>query len=860
MESSILLKTKVSKPMIRNYTIDRPEWIHRVEQGMNFRINMIYAPAGSGKTTLLGQWLYEKKQPYAWLSLDERDNDPRRFWRYMIYSLSCYMIPDLEERLLPLLSNSSMSSITSFIDMFIHELDQLKAPLAMILDDYQFIASSDIHKGLCYLIDYLPPHIHLYISSRQTLPFVHIGKWLVRQQLNIIAAGEMAFSEEEVALLCQHTIGYSLPAEIIHKLVQQTEGWIAGIQLALISFQQDEGQYRFTLDFNGKHRSIADYLFYEVWSGFDEELQSFLLQTSILKRMNAELCDELTGLQDSQCKLHRLQQLTLFLIPLDEDGEWYRYHHLFAEFVQNVLRQSSHTRWISGHQKASQIYIERQWIEEAIDHSLIAHNYEQAAQLIDNHVEEWLSKGELDTLLHWFQLFPADYEFTIALCLIQAFILGIVDRFEESIELLKRCEQRIKALSSSDKYSNYLGILFLVKTNILFASRDFDEWFAFMRSIQQQIPQNSVFFHFNYNKNEPFVRNTAFGLKGLLSQETAHVSAEMIRILHQQHGENSLLVQYVMQAVVEGSYERNDLNTCIYWVQKISKNDNYRIVPGLLVPFRLMTVKLKLKEKQYITARTILENTLQLLEDPQYHNWRKHLYAFIAWIDLLEGHIEKSIHVLDSISITSKQRISLDQSLAFMILSRALIANKDYNTALEILASIRFFAENEHSTNIECSVIVLQSICTYRKGQVDTAILLLQQAIELVMPFDYVRTFVDEGMVIYILLQKLSHKKHIVNHPQMLKYITKLLNILEAEGKIPLSLTDNHLIEALTPKELDVLKLIRQGHSNQQIADQLGLTIGTIKVYINRIYNKLGVTSRVQALLKSQELELLSGL
>lgn len=857
MESSILLKTKVSKPMIRTYTIDRPEWIHRVEQGMNFRVNMVYAPAGSGKSTLLGQWLYEKKQPYAWLSLDERDNDQRRFWRYVIYSLSCYRIPDLEERLLPLLSSSSISGMTSFIDMFIYELEKVEQPLAIILDDYHFIRSPDIHNSLSYLIDYLPRHVHLYISSRHALPFVHIGKWLVRQQLNIIAAGEMAFSEEEVSLFCKQTMGYSLPSEMIHMLVEQTEGWIAGIQLALISIQQGDDQHRFFLDFNGKHRNIADYLFQEVWSRLDEELQSFLLQTSILKRINAELCDQLTGLSDSQDKLHRLQRLTLFLIPLDEEGEWYRYHHLFAEFVQNVLRQSSESLWIEGHQKASQLYKDRHWIEEAIDHSLIAHNYEQASQLIDEHIEEWLGKGELDTLLHWFTLFPDDYECTIKLCLIHAFILSITDRFEESAQLLKACEQRIQELGLTGSASKHLGILFLVKTNMIFVSRNFDEWFSFMHHAGRELPQESVFFNFNYNKSEPFVRNTAFGLKGLLNQQTANVGKEMVHFLTQHHGEQSLLCQYIMQAIAEGAYERNDLTTCMHWLQVVSKQESYRMVPGILVPFRLTTIKLKLKEKQYITARTILENTLQLLEESAHHNWRKHLYAFSAWIDLYEGNIEQAVNTLDSIAITPQHRVSLDQSLAFTVLARVLMVKKEYNTALEILSSIRFLAENEHAIHIECTSIVLQSICTYRKGQTDTAVLLLQQAIELVLPFDYIRTFVDEGDIVYILLQKLSHTRSVANHPTMSEYITKLLRVLEAEGKVPFP-TTTHLIEALTPKELAVLKLIHQGHSNQQIADQLGLTIGTIKVYINRIYNKLEVTSRVQALLKSQELELFS--
>lgn len=858
MEISSLLKTKVSKPMIRTYTIDRPEWIQRVEQGMNFKINMVYAPAGSGKSTLLGQWLYETKQPYAWLSLDERDNDLRKFWRYILYSLSSYIVPDLEERLLPFLTSSSISGMTSFIDMLIYELETIQQPLAIILDDYHYIKNADIHKSLSYLVDYLPQHVHMYILSRHALPFVNIGKWLVRQQLNIIAAGEMAFSEEEVSLFCRQTIGYSLPADMIHKLVQQTEGWIAGIQLALISIQQDDDQQRFFLDFNGKHRNIADYLFYEVWSGLDKDLKSFLLRTSILKRLNVELCNQLTGLTDSQDKLHSLQRLTLFLIPLDEHGEWYRYHHLFAEFAHNVLRQYSESLWLECHQKASQIYIERHWIEEAIDHSLVACNYEQACQLIEMHVEQWLGKGELDTLLHWFNQFPEHYEFTIKLCLIHAFILGMTDRFEESTYVLTTCEKRIHSISDDEQTFKHLGILFLVKTNIIFASRQFDEWFSFVHTLHQELPQDSIFFNFNYNKNEPFVRNTSFGLKGLLNEQTANVSKEIVRILFQQQGEDTLLCQYIMQAMAESSYERNDMNTCMNWIQKITKYERYRIVPGLLVPFRLMTVKLRMKEKQYITARTILENTLHLLEGNEHQNWRKHLYAFIAWIDLEEGHLQQSQAVLDSIAITSQQRVSLDQSLAFTVLARLLIAQKEYDTALEILSSIRFLAEDEHSLGIGCTAIVLQAIATYRKGQINTAVLLLQQAVELVLPFDYIRTFVDEGLDMYILLERLSQLSNTRKHTAMLEYILSLMQILEAEGSSPNSCIHHDLIEALTPKELEVLKLIHQGNSNKEIALQLGLTIGTVKVYINRLYSKLGVNSRVQALLKSQELELFS--
>ncbi|MBT2293560.1 hypothetical protein J7E73_31605 [Paenibacillus albidus] len=406
MNNHVLLKTKISQPTSRRQIVDRPQWLGRIARGMDFKLSAVNAPAGSGKTTLLGQWINRSEHKVAWLSLDERENDLRRFWRYAVYSLSQQISPDMENRLLPLVAGFAPGTVSSFIDVLLNELYEFSRPLAFVLDDYHVIWNDEIHVSLEYMIEYLPDSVHLFIASRTELPFKGYTRWLARRELNVVAEGGLAFSEEEAGRLCRNIMGKPLSGPVVRMLVQKTEGWAAGLQLALISMQQEEDSGRFMHDFSGRDRGITHYLFHEVLSGLEEPLRRFLLDTSILKRLNAEICAEITGERESKAMLRALKSRGLFLLPLDSNEEWYRYHQLFAEYLEHELKQQAPERWKALHGKASRAYARSGWLEESIDHAQHAEEYAAASALINRYVETALQKGELGTVLVWLEQFP----------------------------------------------------------------------------------------------------------------------------------------------------------------------------------------------------------------------------------------------------------------------------------------------------------------------------------------------------------------------------------------------------------------------------------------------------------------------
>jgi LuxR family maltose regulon positive regulatory protein len=402
-----ILATKLYVPLPRQKIVTRQRLIDRLSEGTNRRLILISAPAGFGKTTLLGQFVALLQRPTAWVSLDEGDNDPVRFWTYLIKA--CQMVQDgVGESALALFRMPQPLPVEAVPAILINDLTRLDRDLLLILDDYHTIQNETIQTAFVFLLEHMSGNLRIVVSTRVDPPWP-LARFRARNQLIEIRAQDLRLSIEEAVEFLNRTMGLSLSAEDMAALEERTEGWVAGLQLAALSMKGRRDIAGFVKAFTGSHVYIADYLVEEVLQRQPDDMQAFLLQTSLLERLNAGLCDALTGNQNGQVVLAALHRSNLFVFPLDDEGQWFRYHHLFVDLLQARLRQALPADEIADlHRRAASWYEQNGFAIEAVNHLLAARDFEEAARLVEQNTFPLMTRGELATLLKWIDALPAE--------------------------------------------------------------------------------------------------------------------------------------------------------------------------------------------------------------------------------------------------------------------------------------------------------------------------------------------------------------------------------------------------------------------------------------------------------------------
>ena len=381
-----------------------------LEESSDHKATLISAPAGYGKTTLLAQWgqAEEADLSFAWVSLDEQDNDPVRLWRHIVEALR-QAVPeeDFGADVLVGMSAAGQKLVEAPLPMLINELAELPHQVEVVLDDYQFVTEEDSHESVAFFIEHLPENVHLVISSR-TYPPLPLGRLRARGELNEIRAEQLAFSEEEATRLLNEKMGLDIGTDDLSVLFERTEGWPAAIYLAYLSLQQREDKHAFIASFGGSNDYIVDLLVEDVLAGLSEEVRAFLLMTSVLRRMTGPLCDAVVGREGSGKLLRELARSNLFVVPLDEQGEWYRYHHLFSDLLLYELKSSRPELLPVLHGRASAWSEGAGFFDSAIRHAIAAKDYERAGMLIARHSFAYIFTGQMVTVERWLGSLPED--------------------------------------------------------------------------------------------------------------------------------------------------------------------------------------------------------------------------------------------------------------------------------------------------------------------------------------------------------------------------------------------------------------------------------------------------------------------
>src|SRR5215203_405310 len=405
-----LVSTKLRPSQARPKLVARPRLIESLAREPGRRLTLLSAPAGFGKTTLLNEWAksHTDGDSYvAWLSLDERDNDPTRFLSYLIAALRRTGEEGFGEGVLAALSSPEPPWMEAVLGTLINELADLPGEVDIILDDYHAIDSESVHRIVSFLLEHLPGSTHLVISSRIDPP-LPLARLRARGQMTELHAADLRFTSEEAAAFLKDVMGLHLSADHVSALERVTEGWIAALQLAALSMRERKDISGFIQSFSGGHRDVFDYLAEEVLERQTERVQSFLLETSILDSHSGPLCNALTGRDDGQHTLERLERENLLVVPLDDERRWYRYHHLFADFLRGRLERERPEQLAPLHLRASEWYEENALVAAAVSHALSAGDHERAARLMERAIGQTWYRGEVVTLLGWLQKLPKE--------------------------------------------------------------------------------------------------------------------------------------------------------------------------------------------------------------------------------------------------------------------------------------------------------------------------------------------------------------------------------------------------------------------------------------------------------------------
>jgi LuxR family transcriptional regulator, maltose regulon positive regulatory protein len=912
MPSLHLLTTKISVPPLRLNVVTRPRLTEQLNAAMKNPLALIVAPAGSGKTTLLSAWHAEASLsawPLAWVSLDAGDNDPIRFWTYVIAALDT-LHPGVGETSLALMYASSSPPIEDVLTSLLNALSQLPTETVLVLDDYHLIEAKGIHDTLIYLVEHLPPNTHLVIASRAD-PLLPLARLRARGTLTELRADNLRFTSGETTAFLTEVMGLPLSAEEVTALEAHTEGWIAGLHLAALSMQGRDDLSGFIADFTGSHRYVVDYLVEEVLLRQPEEVQDFLMQTCVLDRLSGPLCNAVRARDDSQALLELVERTNLFLVPLDDERQWYRYHHLFAEVLRASLKQIQPLVVPELHSRASRWYEQHKLFDEAVTHALAIPDIERAALLIEQYARFTNFPSQFQILLGWLNRLPDALVRTHpSLCIMHAITLMLTHQLEKSFARLQDAERCLEVEMPAEQQRTILGQLAAFRSQLARLLGDYERCVPLAQQALELFPETKEMsltlmlrasalgtaanaYLVDGDMTSPiehFVETTlasvrALGnlpttmrsisnlarlqlLQGRLRQAT--VTIEQAAQLAREHGGLQALINGADYYFILGEIlrERNQLESAeqhlvqgMGLVKETATADAEMITRGYLALARLQQACGKSNQ-----ARETLDAFTQVADLRGFAPALLAQGAAVrAQVELAQGNLAAAIHWAETHGLShaslEASDLSFPREQEYLTLVRVRIAHgrehpasSFLTQALVLLERLQEDAEAKMRMRSMLEILLLRALALQTQGLHTEALTALGRAVLLAEAEGYIRLFLDEGPPMVALLRQAQKHKVAPEY---------LMTLLEAAGEpsgtdsdLP-ALRSSPLVEPLTARESEVLRLLMDGASNREIAASLVLSINTVKKHILNLCGKLGVQSRTQAIARARTLNLL---
>ncbi len=924
-----ILATKLYLPRLRPNVVSRPRLLERMNEGLHRKLTLIAAPAGFGKTTLVSEWVAFIEQPTAWLSLDEGDNDPARFLAYLVAALQT-IAANIGEGVLDVLQFPQPPPIEAILTALLNEITAIPDNFVLVLDDYHVIDAKPVDMALTYLVEHLPPQMHLIIATRED-PHLPLARLRARSHLTELRAADLRFIPSEAAAFLNQVMGLSLAAADITALGDRTEGWIAGLQLAALSMQGHQDVPAFIRAFAGDHRYIVDYLVEEVLQRQPAPVRSFLLQTAILDRLNGSLCDAVTSQEGSNERLETLERGNFFVVPLDDKRQWYRYHHLFAEVLSAHLRAEQPDQLSTLHRRASEWYEQHDSATDAIRHALAAKDFERAADLVELAVPAMRRSRQEATALGWLKALPDELvQCRPVLSVHYAGALLLSSELEGVEARLRDAERWLDTTADMDKLALAPSAEMVVV--------DEEEFRGLPASISMYRAARALALGYvagtmKYarrvldlvSEDDHLRRGAAEGLLGLAywtigDLEEAHRSYTdcMVRVQRVGHISDAIgcsialadiriaqgrlreamntYEQALQLATEQGApvlrgaadmhvgiskllLERNDLDAAIQHLLRSKELGEVNGLPQNRYRWRVAMARIREAEGDLAGALDLLQEAERLYVSDFFPNVRP-VAALKTRVWVAQGRLGEALVWAREQGLSVSDDLSYLREFEHITLARILLAQYKNDRAdhfmleaVGLLERLLQAAEEGGRTGSMIEILVVQALAHQMQGDISAALAPLERALMLAEPEGYARIFVDEGLPMAALLAKLHERlrkrPRAASTNVSLAYIERLLALLRGErvqestspaataSLSALTLTQP-LLDPLTERELEVLRLIAAGLSNREIAAQLVLAPSTVKSYVNTIYSKLQVESRTQAVARARTLHLLA--
>jgi LuxR family maltose regulon positive regulatory protein len=909
-ERDVLLATKLHVPQPQPGFVGRVRLVSALEEGLAQQLVLICAPPGAGKTALLADWARSGQRPVAWLSLDEADNDPARFWRHTVAALGRAR-PGIAERVAPLFGPPAPPSFEGLVTAVINELAAQASDedLVLVLDDYHLIDAKPVHASLTFLLEHMPVLLHLVLASRIDPPWP-LARLRASRQLTELRAPDLRFTADEAAVLLREAVGADLPGAEIAALTARTEGWAAGLQLAALSLRGQADTAGFVAAFSGSHRFVLDYLTQEVLGQQSERVRTFLLETSVLDRLSGELCDVVTGRGDSQAMLEAIERANLFLVPLDEVRGWWRYHQLFADLLRARLRQQQPERAVELHRKAAAWHDKHGLAGEAVRHALAGHDHAWAARLIERYLDEFHLRSERATLQRWRAVLPAELVASRPRLLLaegrMALLSGQVEEVEALLEEAERAWAGASAAAgepfepsvgrSASAFANVPASIALehaylaefrgdAESLATSASRVLgelaeDEWMlasiarerlAVAEWLRGRLPaaEQAMARRFAGFRaaGEPTLAAWGGYYLGLVQRAQGRLDAaqrtyqEMLEITAPPGRPVLPASGSAFVGLAEVAYQRGQLDTAL------------RYVSDGLTPCRQLTYTQSLATglatlAWIMQAQGDLAGALEVMGEAERAAPSQAVTSLLnpvpadgVRLRLAQGEVTAAARWARQRGLDPDDEPDYPQEREYLVLARVLLAQGRPGPALALQERMLAAAAAQGRSGSVIEILVLQALALADTGDVNAAVSALTRSLILSCPQGYIRVFADEGPPMAVLLSRMiaaQKARQTATHDVPLGYLAQLMRAFgrqdDQEGAAPAA---PGLAAQLTAREREILVLLATGTPNPRIAEELVISVDTVKKHVSHLLGKLGAANRTEAVTRARQLGLI---
>jgi len=910
---------------MRQQLVFRLRLKEKILQGLTRPLTVISAPAGYGKTTLLASSVADCGMPAAWLSLDKDDNQTRRFLGYLITAMQ-EIEPAVGSKAAQLMAMSQPAQPEAVLTSLINDLESANVHLALVLDDYQFVKNPAVHGAVAFILEHCPNTFHMVIVSRSDPP-LPLARLRARGQMVEVRAADLSFTVSEAAQFMSEVMGLNLDAGSVAVLADRTEGWIAGLQMAALSMRDREDVGGFIDGFSGTNRYILDFLLEEVLANQTPEIQHFLLRTSVLESLTAPLCDEILSIEGGSWRgvhyqsngpestiqhksaaiLDYLEKSNIFLVPLDDERIWYRYHHLFADLLRTELQKSLGAQGVARLKiSASEWHEQNESVLEAIQYASLASDVERVERLIRENYVEMVNRGEMSWLRLWMgKLSEAQIYHRPMLCIYEAQNHAWFGELDEADRLLEEGERQIDSENLTPSAQEILGHLAYVRSRVTAMRGDIqraidlclaasDYFPAGNRGMQLDISMTLGYEYFlsgDYTNASRVLQETIrsgisagsiintvaahcilarlYAVQGQLhkSYELYQAAARFVPWASGQHLGAKAMLEVGMADVL---CERNELDAALIHTEQAlellpwwGKADDFILVYTILARIHLARGNCSCAEEavdkatQLINTRGVFSEARNTVENAQAKLWlaRGDSHAAERWVKSRLMHSG------------AEAAFNFENELPHIALARVLISQDRSEEAARLLSHLEENARACGRMGRLIEIALLKALAKWSMGDTAQAQIAFTESLELAEPQGYIRIFLDEGPQ----MKKLIGQWRALSSASPLQdYALRLLSGFDIEPHlfaptqaktsqkpIPSASPEQPITVPLSDREMEVLHLISQGRTNKEIARQLVVSPGTIKAHTASIYRKLDVANRTEAVARARQLGIL---